>query len=49
MRIELLLVIQSFKVRFDGERHDRWRGVCQIVLEGIWVHGGGGDRFVWLG
>lgn len=51
MRVELLVVIEGFKVRLDGQRHDSRRAVGQIVLDDVVIHGlmgmrgdGGGRR-----
>lgn len=41
MGVELLLVVQSFKVGLDSQRHNSGRAVSQIVLENFGIHGGG--------
>jgi hypothetical protein len=38
MSIMLLLVVQSFEVGLDLERHDRRRAVGQILLQGFFVN-----------
>jgi hypothetical protein len=38
--VELLLVAQCLEVRLDGQRHDRGRAVCQVLLERFRVYAG---------
>jgi len=38
MRIELLLVAESFEVGFDGERDNGRRAISQILLQSFGIH-----------
>lgn len=37
--VELLFLVQCFKVGLDGQRDNCWRAVCQVMGEYVVVHG----------
>ena len=38
VRIQLLLLVQGLKVGFDGEGHDGWGVVGEVLLKGFGIH-----------